>query len=87
MYEPMHSFAVRAPLLPIERYLALAVPPGAIGPGIDLAKDPLVRAAIDVASPVLLAELEHPPRTPRKAAALDSALLRYLIRMSTRPTP
>ena len=87
VYEPMQSFVVRAPLLPVERYLALADTPGATGPAIDLAKDPLVRAAIEVASPALLAELEHPPRSPRKAAALNSALLRYLIRMSTRPTP
>ena len=87
IYEPMQSFVVRAPLLPIERYLALADTPDTTGPAIDLAKDSLVRAAIEVASPALLAELEHPPRSPRKAAALNSALLRYLIRMSTRPTP
>ena len=81
----MEAFVVRAPLLPVERYLALSE--GAGGNLRTAAHDPLVRSAICVASPTLSAALGRMPGDARGAAALNSSVLRYLIRMSTRPTP
>ncbi len=78
-YRPMDAFLVRAPLLPIGRYLDLA----GDGRVSERAAQPVVRAAIRVATPVLSAALDR-GRPDRRG---ESALLRYLIRMSTRPTP
>ncbi|MBE1610101.1 lantibiotic dehydratase [Actinopolymorpha pittospori] len=85
-YEPLEWFVVRAPLLPVDRYELLSTePPGEASP----VADPLVRRAVEVASPALLHALD--PRAGEGRAKTDqsarSALLRYLIRMSTRPTP
>lgn len=74
LYRPAPALVVRAPLLPVERRAAL-------DPG-DL--DPLSRSAIHAASPALAGELDGPrPLSPRARAAV----LRYLLRMSARPTP
>ena len=75
LYEPLGWLVVRAPALPIEAYVE---PPSA--------GDPLVRTALAVASPDLLEQLERQARAagPERGAG---KLLRYLIRMSTRPTP
>jgi lantibiotic biosynthesis protein len=90
---------VRAPLLPVETYLALNEQPGddeagedAVGPwafedGSLVPRDPRVRRAIAVGSSDLLEGLERPTPTVRNAAELKGKLLRYLIRMSSRPTP
>src|SRR5262249_26088549 len=48
---------------------------------------PLVRMAISVASPTLTDAIDHPPRGEKGARALRSSVLRYRIRMATRPTP
>ena len=82
LYEPVGWVLVRAPLLPVEAYLD-------IGPANGLApRDPLVRTALAVGSKDLLAELERAgTRTGRAARRPRAKLLRYLIRMSTRPTP
>ena len=78
----MDHLIVRAPLLPVDAYLALRTGDGRRG---HLA--PEVRRALAVASPSLLAALDRTgpgdPGWPR----LEGKLLRYLIRMSTRPTP
>lgn len=79
LFEPAATLVVRAPLLPVQRYLGLAAAGGKKA-------DPLVRMAVHVASPALGAAIDRatedtlPPR-------VRSSLLRYLIRMSTRPTP
>jgi hypothetical protein len=64
---------VRAPVLPVEAYLGLT-------PGAPL--DPLVRTALTVGSRDLLPQLDRKDTKRGRAT-----LLRYLIRMSTRPTP
>ncbi|MFD2082927.1 lantibiotic dehydratase [Actinopolymorpha cephalotaxi] len=83
-YEPFDWFVVRAPLLPIDSYERLAG--DTAGGAASSVADPLVRRALDVASPDLLRALES-GAGGRSTPAARSALLRYLIRMSTRPTP
>jgi thiopeptide-type bacteriocin biosynthesis protein len=78
----MDHVVVRAPLLPVEAYEALHERNGRGGP-----LDPEVRWALAVASPSLLAALDRARTSDRGLARLESKLLRYLIRMSTRPTP
>jgi lantibiotic biosynthesis protein len=99
LYEPLDWALVRAPLLPIETYLALnessgddgagevAVGPWAFEDGSLAPRDPHVRRAIAVGSSDLLEGLERSTPTGKDAAELKGKLLRYLIRMSTRPTP
>jgi class I lanthipeptide synthase len=82
LYEPVGWILVRAPILPVEAYLAL-------GPDDELApRDPLVRTALAVGSRDLLGGLERPgSHGPKETRRLRAKLQRYLIRMSTRPTP
>ncbi|MEV6979405.1 lantibiotic dehydratase, partial [Kitasatospora sp. NPDC093806] len=49
--------------------------------------DPRVRRALAVGSPDLLEALQRPGASPRDVARAELKLARYLIRMSTRPTP
>lgn len=83
LYEPVDRVLVRAPLLAVETYLSL---PAESDPGRLLA-DPLVRSAIAVGSPDLFAQLERGEDDGPAARRAQGKLLRYLIRMSTRPTP
>ena len=99
LYEPLDWALVRAPLLPVETYLALGGPPdedetgeGPTNPyifenGSLVPRDPHIRRALAVGSADLLQGLERSARTPRKKSGLEGKLRRYLIRMSTRPTP
>ncbi len=82
-YEPLDFLVIRAPLLSVEKYLALA---GAqdLRAAISV---PGVFRALAVGSPSLSTALEKSGLPERKSVQLDSKLLRYLIRMSTRPTP
>ena len=82
LYQPMDHLVVRAPLLPVEAYQALPERDGHDG-----SLDPEVRWALAVASPSLLAALDRAGPGDRGSARLAGKLLRYLIRMSTRPTP
>ena len=83
LYEPTAWVLVRAPLLPVDHFLALTSRPPEPGSS---PTDPLVRAALSVASPNLLEQLDR--RDERSGdGRLAGKLLRYLIRMSTRPTP
>lgn len=75
LYEPLGWMLVRAPMLPVESYREMPA-----------ATDPLVRTALAVASPDLAEQLERADGTARSARGA-AKLLRYLIRMSTRPTP
>lgn len=82
LYEPLECFALRAPLLPVEAYAGLAAAPGNEAARSAAPLPPLVRRAIGVGSPALLAELER-----GGAAKAEDKLLKYRIRMATRPTP
>jgi len=84
LYAPLDWALVRAPLLAASAARAA----GAITSGTSLLPDdPCVRAAIGVASTSLAAMLARTRPNDRKARRVRGKLLRYLIRMSTRPTP
>lgn len=89
LYQPLDWVLVRGPLLPVEDYLALGE--AAVTDRQPLVavvgQDPRIRRAIAVGSLDLLAALERPSADGRAAARREAKLLRYLIRMSTRPTP
>jgi thiopeptide-type bacteriocin biosynthesis protein len=78
LYEPVGGMVIRAPLLPVQRYLDL---PGSTPAGRD---DPLLARAVAVASEDLAAALARPGAPDGRRA---EALLRYRIRSATRPTP
>ena len=85
-YEPLDWVLVRTPLLPLERYLELR--------GDDLEaivtralREPAVRRAIAVASPSLFTQLGRAGSEFAATRRGSRAVLRYLIRMSTRCTP
>jgi thiopeptide-type bacteriocin biosynthesis protein len=84
-YEPLDWVLVRSPLLPIERYRELQGGGEAEVP--EAARDPLVRRAIAVASPSLFERIGRPPSSASALRRRRLAVLRYLIRMSTRTTP
>jgi lantibiotic biosynthesis protein len=99
LYDPLDWVLVRAPLLPVEAYLALARNP-ATGDGAprepttsqpaqhaSLPADPRIRAALAVGSPSLYEALNRADRSGKHDPDTAAKLLRYLIRMSTRPTP
>ncbi len=94
-YAPLDFFVVRAPLLPVEAYRNLSREPrdtaadDAGEPDLQALLDASgeIRRALAVGSPSLhdAARSADPPASKR--AKVDSKLLRYLVRMSTRPTP
>jgi thiopeptide-type bacteriocin biosynthesis protein len=98
LYEPLDWAVVRAPLLPVEAYLALscsapdAAECGRSVPEARLLVDPSVRAALVVGSGSLDEALVRGDASGKDESAgklryLTGKVLRYLIRMSTRPTP
>jgi hypothetical protein len=99
LYGTLDWALVRAPLLPVATYLALSNPnkgdqanEGSIDPWSFeedslVPRDPRIRRAIAVGSTDLLNALERSKPSSRNADELRGKLLRYLIRMSTRPTP
>ena len=95
LYEPLRWAIVRAPLLPADAYLALSRPAPVggpeecqrSGPGAHLPADPTVRAALAVGSGNLYDTLIRDGALGRDDPESAGKLLRYLIRMSTRPTP
>jgi thiopeptide-type bacteriocin biosynthesis protein len=82
LYEPADWLIVRTPLLPC-RGPALADP---TRPRDGLA-DPRIRRALAIGSADLLDAIERRQATSRDKARAETKLARYLIRMSTRPTP
>ena len=85
-YVPLDFAVVRAPLLPVEAYLALRNEDDQLS----LLKDPRALRALAAASPSLLSALtrwKEGSLTKKDADRLVSKLLMYQIRMSTRPTP
>lgn len=86
LYRPLDFVMVRVPLLPVESYLSLS---GEESP-LPLLSDPRIQRAIAVASVSLLGTVERFTQfglTRRDAERMHAKLLRYQIRMSTRPTP
>ncbi|NMO51810.1 lantibiotic dehydratase [Actinoplanes sp. TBRC 11911] len=75
LYEPLGLAMLRTPMLPARPAMRAAE------------EDPLVRAAIAVASADLAESLRREPSSDRDERRRRHALLRYLNRMSTRPTP
>lgn len=84
LYEPLDWVLVRAPTLPVEAYLGIAGDAATHADPIRALDHPLIRTAIAVASPDLLEAVGRPETSDRRGRG---KLLRYLIRMSTRPTP
>jgi thiopeptide-type bacteriocin biosynthesis protein len=82
LYRPLPWAIVRTPLLPLDG-------PGALNPAAPLKAlaHPRVRQALAIGSPSLLAALERSDAAPKAAQRARRKLLRYLIRMSSRPTP
>jgi hypothetical protein len=97
LYRPLQWALVRAPLLPVESYLALgraaaddcagADTNGKQAPDARLPADPRVRAALAVGGGNLYDVLSRTDRSGKSDPETAPKLLRYLIRMSTRPTP
>jgi thiopeptide-type bacteriocin biosynthesis protein len=86
LYRPLDFVMVRAPLLPVGSYRALADGEDPVS----LLADARILRALAVGSPSLLGTVERFRRSglaPRDAEQMRAKLLRYLIRMSTRPTP
>jgi thiopeptide-type bacteriocin biosynthesis protein len=83
MFEALDWVLVRAPLRPVEFYRSLASPEATS----EALKDPEVRRALAVGGGALLSALERPNKSARDDDRDRGKLLRYLIRMSTRPTP
>jgi lantibiotic biosynthesis protein len=86
LYRALDHVMVRAPLLPVEKYLTLLDDENPLS----LLSDPRIRRALAVGSPSLLSTVErfqHSQPSLRDAEQMRAKLLRYLTRMSTRPTP
>ncbi len=86
LYEPLDFVAVRTPLFPIESYLDL---PNHTASTLSafVMQTPTLQTALAVGSPALLAAVEKDTLSPKELSQRERKLLRYLIRMSTRPTP
>ncbi|UQX04767.1 lantibiotic dehydratase [Streptomyces sp. RerS4] len=86
LYRCLDHFVIRTPILPVTDYPAAE----------DLRRAPATarvrddehaRRAVVVSSLPLATSLLGPARTERDRRRLESSILRYLIRLSTRPTP
>src|SRR3954447_14882594 len=83
--EPLDWAVVRAPLLPVEAF-PREHPKDSWGDTL-LPSNPYTRTAVAIASEHLYAALQRTPVSAPEAPRLRGKLLRYMIRMSTRPTP
>ena len=87
-YLPFPNFVLRTPLLPLSSLSHVLEHEDAIQ---DLWTDPAVREAIFIASPELFVQTKRwmagELKDAKKIDGLRNSLLRYLIRMSSRPTP
>lgn len=80
LYRVVPWVTVRTPLLPIERLPWVREPSEALD-------DPRVVRALAIGSPTLLEKARRSDPDPKEAARTRTSLARYLIRMTTRPTP
>ncbi|MFD8790210.1 lantibiotic dehydratase [Streptomyces vinaceus] len=82
LYTPLQWALVRLPLLSVDEAICVNRAGDSLAPC-----DPRVRAAISVASSSLMDALIRTRRDDWGAERIRAKLMRYLIRMSTRPTP
>jgi len=86
LYQPLDFVVVRAPLLPVESYCSCADEDNLLSPFYE----PAIQRALAVGSSSLLTTFERFNKkglNPRDTELMRAKLLRYRIRMSTRPTP
>jgi thiopeptide-type bacteriocin biosynthesis protein len=87
-YEPLDFFVLRAPLLSVDFYRDLKPDlTGSLHQCALLASEGDIRRALAAGSATLLDALSHRDRNESRRQKVYSKLLRYLIRMSSRPTP
>jgi lantibiotic biosynthesis protein len=87
-YDPLDFFVLRAPLLSVDFYRELE--PDLMGSQhqcASLASRGDIRRALAASSLTLLDAVSHSHRDESRRRKVHSKLLRYLIRMSSRPTP
>lgn len=80
LYQPAPWLVVRTPLLPVSQIHLAREPRRAL-------ENPDVVRALAVGCPDLLATLRRPSTKGRDRVRAENSLARYLIRMTTRPTP
>ncbi|WP_291149922.1 lantibiotic dehydratase family protein [Flavobacterium sp. UBA7680] len=88
---PFSSFVLRTPLYPLSFYLDL-VESYTLEKAIEAYQIPLVKEALNLASPELVKELDKwskkdPSLSKEKSEKLEITFLKYLARMSSRCTP
>lgn len=88
---PFSSFVLRTPLYPLSFYLGL-VENYSLEKAIEIYQIPLVKEALNLASPELVKELDRWSKkdssfSKEKSEKLEITLLKYLARMSSRCTP
>ncbi|CAM5484094.1 hypothetical protein SAVIM40S_07709 [Streptomyces avidinii] len=86
LYRCLDHFVIRTPILPVTDYPAaqdLRLTPATAR----LRDNEPARRAVVVSSLPLATALLGPARTERDRRRLESSILRYLIRLTTRPTP
>jgi lantibiotic biosynthesis protein len=86
-FEPADFVLLRAPVLPIQCYIGRDQLQSRVAAEGLRPTDPILRYALSVGSPSLLAALDRGPRDAKDANRLTGKLHRFLVRMSTRPTP
>jgi hypothetical protein len=84
LYAPLDFFQLRAPLLSTEVYKTLTLAPER---QCLVPSDARICRALAVGSPSLLEALSRTQTSSQNVKSVRSKLLRYMIRMSTRPTP
>jgi thiopeptide-type bacteriocin biosynthesis protein len=87
LYDTPGFVVLRAPLLPVEFYQSLCKSFNRDSSLLELLENHQVRLAIETASPSLVSALLSPTKSERDLLRARRKLRRYLIRMSTRPTP
>ncbi len=80
LYRVSPQLVVRTPLLPVSALETVRDPLSAL-------TDPDVVRALAIGSPILLDQALRPASDAKEAARTRASMARYLIRMSTRPTP
>jgi lantibiotic biosynthesis protein len=88
LYAPLDFVQVRLPLLPVETHATTGLLASqlldAAPPSPELVS---IRLALCVSSPALLDALERYPQSEQARAKLRRKVLRYLLRLCSRPTP
>ena len=87
LYEPLDFVVVRTPILPVEFYFSTCTGDSVEQSLVQAANMPQVREAITSVSPSLARALATETAKPEDRNRALRKLRRYLIRMSTRPTP